>query len=161
MASKVKTPEQKAKRKASRLLRLQKKSVEAMSIPIVPKYTVGTNVNTIPNLYNETSGKITLIERFYVPVNEFGQRVEGCCSTESQFYIPKDKSLHDKPWQSKGNDDITYEFSGPNMIIGRYHGNKSNFLQPMWRMLCIRFSYVVSTPKMNTIFSENSILSKI
>lgn len=160
----LKTPQQKAIRKQKRMERLQRQSLEqaaiALTIEIKPKFKVGDAVNCPPTLYKETKGEITEIERLYSSCNEKGQILRfRCDSLEREFYIPKDKSRHDKPWVSEGNKDITYEFSGPNMIIGRWKKGTCPGLsiEPVWYMICTRYSYVVKTENMNTIFSENSL----
>ncbi len=127
---------------------------------IVPCFSVGDALNTPPNLYNETTGKVTSIERLYSDCDAEGNIIRGGMnSLECEFYIPEDKSLHGKPWVSQGNKDITYEFAGPNMIVGRWaEGKCPQFMRPVWYKICTRHSYVVSTAKMNTIYSEKSLL---
>jgi len=78
---------------------------------------------------------------------------------EDMFYIPKDKALHDKPWVSQGNKDITYEFAGPNMIVGRWiNGNHPGRGTNVWYNICTKHAYSVKSPKMNTLYSENALL---
>lgn len=127
---------------------------------IVPCFAEGDTLNTPPNLYNETTGKVTEVRRLYSECDEHGNIIRGGLDAlECQFYIPEDKSLHDKPWVSKGNKDITYEFAGPNMIVGRWaEGKCPQVCKPVFYNICTRHSYTLSTDRMNTIYSEKSLL---
>jgi hypothetical protein len=129
----------------------------------VPKFKVGDKVSMkTKTLYGETEGVITHVERTYQRCDEHGNpEPRGLNSLESMFYIPKDKTLHDKPWQSHGNKDITYEFAGPNMIIGRWHNGGSGFGgNKVFYNVCTKISYTIKTPQMNSIYPERSLKLK-
>ena len=127
-----------------------------------PKFKVGDKVSMkTKTLYNETEEVITEVERTFQRCDEHGNiEPRGLHSLECMFYIPKDKSLHDKPWQSQGNKDITYEFAGPNMIIGRWHNGANMFGKTVFYNICTKISYTIKSDKMNSIYPERSLKLK-
>jgi len=110
-----------------------------------------------PTLYGETQGVITRTSRTYQRCDKDGT-VErgGLSSMEHMFYIPEDTELRGKPWQSKGNNDITYEFAGPNMIIGRWHRDGVDINRPFYNV-CTKTTYLVKTPRILTYYRETSL----
>ena len=131
----------------------------------VAKFKVGDQVNTTKNLYGETHGVVTEVRKTYQRCDEHGNIERGgLCSLEEQFYIPEDPALRDKPWVSKGNKDITYEFAGPDMIVGRWHRdgveiNEGPFKRTFYNVFT-RYSYTVDSGRMLTIFPERCLSAK-
>jgi hypothetical protein len=122
--------------------------------PLVPKFKLGDKVSHRPNLYKETSGEITEVSRMYKACDK-NRNIDwdGLSYVESHHDWPSWAEQGTKPWVSTGNKDITYNRVDEFLIKGVW----TNGAYPDFYMVWTGFTYCVTSPKMNTVFSERSL----
>jgi hypothetical protein len=116
-----------------------------------PKFKVGDEVNTPKNLYDETSGEVTQVEKIFQEVGDDGKfDMDGLATLEDTIQSIK------LPYKFDGE---TLNIRIPASTIKLRHGEMRENARTRTSKF-YGYAYTVTTDKMNSVFSEISLRLK-
>lgn len=125
---------------------------EARLIQIKPRFSVGDVVSTPKNLYNETRGEVTAVERVFQEVHSGGV-LDGTFNMEGLATLEKTISSIQIPYEF---DEVTLKVHHPASEIKLRDGvHKEKAKTRVSKFY--GWAYTVTTEKMNSVFSESSL----